>query len=93
MGYYYKFYNAEDNCKLISEGKFVGMPFYWDEDVMPVKIPMVFGSDYLSSVYNCTGLLDRATAVKVQKYMKENNTLFTDLMDEYHTDTLVFRIV
>lgn len=89
MGYYYKFYNAEKDCELISEGKFVGMPFYWNKECMPINIPMV--NDMFSS-YNCTGLLYRTTAVEVQKYMKENNTLFTDLMDEYHTNTLIFRI-
>ena len=29
---------------------------------------------------------------KIQEYMEVNETLFTDLMDENHTDTLIFRI-
>lgn len=28
MGYYYKFYRPRD-MKIIEEGKFSGMPFYW----------------------------------------------------------------
>lgn len=96
MGYYYSFYDAEHNFKLIDEGKFSGMPFYWDN--LPVEIPMSYGEaggytmgDY-SDPYNCTGLLSRKKALEVQKYMSINKTFFTDMMDEHHTDTLVFRI-
>ena len=31
-------------------------------------------------------------AEEAQKYMEENNTLFTDLMDKHNIDSLVFRI-
>ena len=97
MGYYYEFYDPEHNFKKVAEGKFSGMPFYWNEKYLPIEIPMVYGLeksfggiDYDS--YNCTGLLGRELAVKLQEYMNTNKTMFTDLMDENHTDTLVFRI-
>lgn len=96
MGYYYEFYDPEHDFKLVDEGKFSGMPFYWT--VCPVEIPMVYGNignsfnpDY-SDPYNCTGLLSRNRAIELQKHMDVNKTIFTDMMDENHTDTLVFRI-
>ena len=81
MGYYYEFYDPEHNFKKVAEGKFSGMPFYWNKESMPLEIPMFHGLEQTfcgeqEDIYNCTGL----------------NTLFTDLMDENHTDTLVFRI-
>ena len=97
MGYYYEFYNPENHFKKIAEGKFSGMPFYWNKKDMPIKIPMFHGLEQTFcgtqiDPYNCTGLLGRELAIEIQKYMKTNETLFTDLMDENHTDTLVFRI-
>ena len=97
MGYYYEFYDPEHDFKKVEEGNFSGMPFYWDKENMPIEIPMAFGLEkYLSCVnhdpYNCTGLISRELATEIQKYMSDNNTLFTDLMDENHTDTLIFRI-
>lgn len=96
MGYYYEFYDPEHDFRLVNEGSFSGMPFYWTK--CPVDIPMVYGdvgcsfeSDY-SDPYNCTGLLSRKMAIELQKYMDTNKTIFTDMMDESHTDTLVFRI-
>ena len=98
MGLYYKFYNPENNFELIAEGSFVGMPFY--KDNFPIEFPMVFGttSGYgyseikFPDYYNCTGIMDRKMAEEAQKYMEENNTLFTDLMDKHNIDSLVFRI-
>lgn len=95
MGYYYEFYDPENNFKKVAEGKFSNMPFYWEN--MPIDIPMVYGLEHnfcgvQEDPYNCTGLLSRELAIKIQEYMKTNETLFTDLMDENHTDTLVFRI-
>ena len=96
MGYYYTFYNPERNFEVIDSGKFVGMPMY--QNNFPVKIPMVFGtirgySDMeCNDPYNCTGIIDRELAEEIQKYMKTNNTIFTDWMDKYHIDSLVFRI-
>lgn len=97
MGYYYEFYDPEHSFKKVAEGKFSGMPFYWGEDYTSVDIPMVFGLDMTicgvqEDPYNCTGLLDRKLAIKIQDCMTTNETLFTDLMDENHTDTLAFRI-
>ena len=94
---YYTFYDPEHDFKEITSGKFTDMPFYWDETDLPVDIPMVFGiersfaGDY-NDPYNCTGLLNREIAKKLQEVMPSNETLFTDLMDENYTDTLVFRI-
>lgn len=98
MGYCYTFYNPERNFEILTSGKFTGMPMY--EDNFPVKIPMVFGttSGYgysemkSNDPYNCTGIIDRKLAEEIQKHMVANNTLFTDLMDENHIDSLVFRI-
>lgn len=97
MGYYYEFYDPEHDFKMVAEGKFDGMPFYWNKENMPIEIPMAYGLEkYVSCVnhdpYNCTGLLGRELAIKIQEYMTNNKTLFTDLMDENYTDTLVFRI-
>ena len=96
MGYYYEFYDQEHDFKLVGEGKFAGMPFY--DHKCPINVPMAFGDvgcytrpDY-TDPYNCTGLLSRTIAIELQKYMACNNTLFTDMMDEHHTDTLIFRI-
>ena len=97
VGYYYKFYDPEHNFKLIGEGKYTSMPFYWNEDKCPIVVPMVFGQmetfcGQYADPYNCTGLLSRSTAIKLQQHMYTNKTMFTDMMDENHTDTLVFRI-
>ena len=96
MGYYYQFYDPEHDFKLVDEGTFAGMPFYWAN--CPVMIPMVYGdvggnlTPNYTDPYNCTGLLSRESAIELQKYMDTNKTIFTDMMDESHTDTLVFRI-
>lgn len=89
MGYYYKFYRP-DNFKLIDEGKFAGMPFYWND--LPVDIKMVGVIDGLNSPYDTTGLMSRAEAIELQKHMTTNETLFTDMMDEERIDALLFRI-
>lgn len=96
MGYYYEFYDPEHDFKLLDEGSFSGMPFYWS--AYPVEIPMVYGDignglwpDYIDP-YNCTGLLSRNMAIELQKHMDTNKTIFTDMMNKAHTDTLVFRI-
>lgn len=97
MGYYYEFYDPEHSFKKVAEGKFAGMPFYWNKEHLPIEVPMTYGLEqYFGGAnydpYNCTGLLGRELAVKLQGYMNTNKTMFTDLMDENHTDTLVFRI-
>ena len=96
MGYWYEIYDPEHDFKLIDEGKFVGMPFY--DNTCPVNIPMACGDvgcyshpDY-SDPYNCTALISRNLAIELQKYMKCNNTIFTDMMDENYTNTLIVRI-
>ena len=89
MGYYYKFFRPDD-FKLINEGKFAGMPFYWND--LPVNIKMVGVVDDFNSPYDTTGLMSRAEAVELQKYMTVNKTLFTDMMDKEYIDALLFRI-
>lgn len=96
MSYCYTFYNPEDNFKVLSSGEFVDMPMY--QNNFPVKIPMVFGTISecgdmkYNDPYNCTGIIDRKMAEEIQKHMDSNITIFTDLMDEHHIDSLVFRI-
>ena len=95
MGYYYSFYDPEHDFKKVAEGKFADMPFYYNKQHLTADIPMVFGLEKTmvgeyENPYNCTGLLGRKLAEKIQKSL--THTLFTDLMDENHTDTLVFRI-
>ena len=85
------------NLKKIDEGKFDGMPFYWDKENLPIEIPMSFGLEQTIcgiqiDPYNCTGLLSRKSAIKLQEHMTVNKTIFTDWMNENHTDTLIFRI-
>jgi len=97
MGYYYEFFDPEHEFNKVAEGKFSGMPFYWSKESMPVEIPMFFGVEQTfcgdtNDLYNCTGLIGRKLAVQIQKYMTVNETIFTNLMDENNTDTLVFRI-
>ena len=99
MAMYYTFYDAEHNFKLLNSGKFAGMPFFWNKDAMPIDIPMVFGKENTicgmqDDIYNGTVLMGRDMALEVQKYMLHGNneTIFTDLMDKYHTDTLIIRI-
>lgn len=38
-----------------------------------------------------TFVIDREMAEEIQKHMDSNNTIFTDLMDEHHIDSLVFQ--
>lgn len=97
MAMYYDIFDAEHNFKRIDSGKFVGMPFFWTKDKMPVDIPMVFGKEETfigvqDDIYNGTALIGRDMAIEIQKYMTEGNpTIFTDWMDENHTDTLIIR--
>ena len=90
MGFYYTFIRPWD-LKVIAEGKYAGIPFYYND--IKTKIPM-FPDDNKSfdAPYSMNGFLDRPTAIELQKEMNINETLFTDLMDEYNTDCLFFRI-
>lgn len=87
MGYYYEFYRPYD-MECIAEGKYAGMPFYYNN--LPIEIPMFSDND---DPYNTTGILDRKLAMKLQEeVMTSNETFFTDLMDENNTEVLIFRI-
>jgi hypothetical protein len=79
--------------ELIDEGKFDGMPFYWN--VLPCKIQMFpchKDMYYFNECYDMVGLLSRSDANKLQAAMDTNNTLFTDMMDENKIDLLIFKI-
>ena len=91
MGYYYKFFRP-DNFKLIDEGKFAGMPFYWNVLLLPIQLKMIPCCDDFNACYDMTGLLSRKDAVKLQEVMTSNKTIFTDMMDKEHIDALLFRI-
>lgn len=91
MGYYYKFIRPYD-LKIIKEGKFSGMPFY--QQNLLVDIPMFSDSKHymFNECYEMTGIMDRHIAEQLQSIMVDNKTLFTDMMDEYNTECLIFRI-
>ena len=87
MSVYYYFYRPYD-MKLIEDGKFAGMPFGRNDcpDVMEVM-------DTENSIdYARTGIMDRKMAQAFQAVMDCNKTMFTDLMDKYGTDSLIYRI-
>jgi hypothetical protein len=87
MGYYYKFYRPYD-MKKIDEGKFSGMPFFYT-NIKPE--PILFPDE--ENTFGCyTGIMNRAMAMEYQRQMTSNQTIFTDMMDEYSTDCLIFRI-
>ena len=58
MSFYYKFYEPE-KMKLIEEGKFTGMPFFYNN--LPVKIPL----EELSPL-DFIELISRKNAIKLQ---------------------------
>ena len=91
MSVYYRFYRPWD-MKCISEGKFVGMPFYRND--LPAKpIQFLDNEGYGSIYYSCTGIMNREMAEKFQSVMDSNKTFFTDLMDKHGTDCLIYRII
>lgn len=88
MGYYYEFYRPWD-MKKINEGKFAGMPFFFTElEPKPILIP----DDSSGFLDGATGIMSRDMAIEYQKQMTVNQTIFTDMMDEYSTDCLIYRI-
>ena len=93
MGFYYKFFRP-DNFKLIDEDKFAGMPFYYSD--LPIQLKMIpcCKDKYnpLNECYDMTGLLSRDDAIQLQKIMTSNKTIFTDMMNKEHIDALLFRI-
>ena len=91
MGYYYKFINPYD-MGIIDEGEFSGMPFYWQD--LPVNIPMFPDNkpNAFNECYEMTGIMDRRIAEQLQSIMTDNKTMFTDMMDKYETECLIFRI-
>lgn len=87
MSVYYKFYRPYD-MKLLKEGKFAGMPF--DRNDCP-KVMEVMDSEH-GIDFSRTGIMDRQMAKVFQSIMDCNKTIFTDLMDENNTDSLIYRI-
>jgi len=90
MGVYYKFIRPWD-MKVIAEGKYSGMPFFRTDIPIPDNI-VFYPDDYWTIGYNATAIMDRDMAEHLQRYMEVNNTLFTDLMDEYVTESLIVRV-
>ena len=88
MSAYYTFYRPYD-MKIIDSGHFLGMPFFWDEWKLPTSITM-YPDD--NSLQTFTGIMNRETAELLQSVMTKNNTLFTDFMNEYGTECLIFRV-
>lgn len=88
MSAYYTFYRPRD-MKIIDEGHFLGMPFFWDEWRLPTSIAMYPDDNSLGTF---TGIMNRETAEMLQFVMSKNKTLFTDMMDEYGTECLIFRV-
>lgn len=89
MGYCYTFYRPWD-MKVIGEGNYAGMPFFYTDLQDKVICFPDDINDYLAFIG--TGIMDRNMALEYQKVMTENKTLFTDLMDENNTDCLIYRI-
>ena len=90
MGYYYEFYNPQD-MKKIDEGKYAGMPFFFGSLFpKPIMFPDEASSYHIGDCY--TGIMNRDMAIEYQKQMDINQSLFTDMMDKYNTDCLIYRI-
>ena len=90
MGTYYSFYRPYD-MKLLEEGKFAGMPFDFNNCPSVMEVFDIEES-YGNLDPSRTGLMNRQMAKDFQNIMTTNNTFFTDLMDEYGTDALIYRI-
>ena len=94
MGQYYYFYNPNvrhsEDIKLIADGKYAGMPFDYRE--LPCELKEVSEyTDCFNICYGVIGIMDRKMAEKLQTVMDCNKTFFTDLMDEYGTDVLIYK--
>ena len=86
MSVCYTFYRPWD-MKKIDNGNYVGMPFLNDDCSIRLY------PDEEKSIGQCfTIIIDRNDAVKLQNMMNYNKTLFTDLMDNNATDSLIIRI-
>lgn len=90
MGYYYRFIRPWD-MKVIDEGKYSGMPFFRTDIPIPDNI-VLYPDDDWTTGYSAMAIMDRDVAEYLQGYMTTNNTLFTDLMNEYDTEYLIVRI-
>jgi len=88
MGVYYKFIRPWD-MKVIDEGKYSGMPFFRTDILDNI---VLYPDDHWTIGYSATAIMNRDIAEYLQGYMTTNNTLFTDLMDEYTTESLIVRI-
>ena len=79
--------------KVIKKGKFYGMPFY--QNNLPVDVPMFPDSKpyMFNECYEMTGIMNRHIAEQLQSIMPDEvKTFFTDMMDEFNTECLIFRI-
>lgn len=86
MSILYKFYRPWD-MKEICRGSYAGMPFLKND----CKIQLY--PDDEKSIDQCfTTIISRSNAIKLQKAMGCNKSLFTDLMDDNDTDSIIIRI-
>jgi hypothetical protein len=74
--------------KKIDEGNFAGMPFFYTN----IKPEPILFPDEENTFGGYTGIMNRSMAMEYQRQMSSNQTIFTDMMDEYSTDCLIFRI-
>lgn len=91
MSFYYSFYNPKTMGK-IEEGKFVGLyeALVCKEKIL--KYNLEKDDIFYFHPYEVIGILDRKTAIDLQKNMIDNNTLFTDIMEKYNIECIIFKI-
>ncbi len=89
MSVLYKFYRPWDMSEIAS-GNFAGMPF--DRSDCPKVMQVADSNSMYEMNLAVTGIMDRKMAEAFQSIMECNKTFFTDLMDEYDTDSLIYRI-
>ena len=86
MSVCYTFYRPWD-MKKIDSGNYAGMPFF------NYDCPIQLYPDEEKSIGQCfTTIINRYDAVKLQNMMNCNQKLFTNLMDNNATDSLIIRI-
>ena len=86
MSVLYTFYRPWD-MKEIASGNYIGIPFFY-EDCHIKLYP-----DEENSIGQCyTTIINRHEAIKLQNMMSHNKSIFTDLMDDNCTDSLIIRI-
>lgn len=91
MGFYYSFYNPKTMEK-IAEDKFSGLYEALICNDKILKYNLEKDDIFYFHPYEVIGILDRKTAIDLQKNMIVNNTLFTDIMEKYNIECIIFKI-